>query len=287
MRLALALTVLVAGPVAAQDNSETLADIRQQLSVLNVEMQGLSRELATTGAGPLGIEGTSFPDRLISMETQLQQLTAQTERLSFRIESIGRDGGNRIEDLRFQLCELTPDCDLGALPEPGPLGAAPTSSGQNSSPAVSTSTSGSVRPTARPNRPAAPAPQLAIGEEAEFNAAKALLDQGQNGQAALALERFVTSYPTGPLSTEAQFLRGEALSRDGQQAGAARAYLESFSGTPEGPRAPESLLGLGRALGSLGQTDEACLTLSEVGIRFPQSNAAGQANSVRAGLGCS
>ncbi|WP_371154846.1 tol-pal system protein YbgF [Jannaschia sp. 2305UL9-9] len=301
MRLAVALAILVATPLAAQDTDQTLADIRRQLSVLNTEIQSLQRELSTTGAAALRIEGTSFPDRLISMEDQLRQLTAQTERLSFRVESIGRDGGNRIEDLRFQLCELTPDCDLGALPQPGPLGEAVAAT-PGPAPVPERGASGQMRPVQRPGQtaatspievaptpaaPAAPQPQLAIGEESEFNAARALLDQGQNTEAAQAFERFTTNYPTGPLSTEAQFLRGEALARSGDQAGAARAYLESFSGTPEGTRAPDSLLGLGRALGALGQTSEACLTLSEVGIRFPQSGAAGQATSARAELGCS
>lgn len=273
-RLVVAVALFASTPVVAQDNSETLADIRQQLSVLNVEMQTLTRELSTTGAPALGIEGTSFPDRVISMEQQLQALTAKTEQMAFRIESISRDGGNRIEDLRFQLCELTPDCDLGSLPEPGPLGGA----GQ------SAAASGGGNSTGASSGGGA---QLAIGEEADFNAAKALLDQGNNAQAAQSFERFATNYPTGPLTTEAQYLKGEALSRDGQHAPAARAYLEAFSGAPEGTRAPDALLGLGRSLGSLGQTEEACLTLSEVGVRFPASAAAGQANSVRAGLGCS
>ncbi|MGB3409139.1 MAG: tol-pal system protein YbgF [Jannaschia sp.] len=273
-RLTFALCLSMALPAAAQDNSQTLADIRQQLSVLNVEMQNLTRELSTTGAPALGIQGTSFPDRVISMEQQLQQLTARTEQMSFRVESVARDGGNRIEDLRFQLCELTPDCDLGALPNPGPLGGEQqgASAGASLAPAPAPSDGGA---------------QLAVGERADFDAAKALLDGGQNAQAAQSFERFVTNYPTGPLSIDAQFLRGEALARDGQQASAARAYLEAFSGSPEGQRAPEALLGLGRSLGALGQTDEACLTLSEVGVRFPQSPAAGQASSARAGLGCS
>ncbi|UWQ17577.1 tol-pal system protein YbgF [Jannaschia sp. M317] len=271
MRLALALTIALATPVAAQDNTQTLADIRQQLSVLNVEMQQLTQELSTTGAPALGIEGTSFPDRVISLEAQLQALTSKAEQLSFRVESIARDGGNRIEDLRFQLCELTTDCDLGALPTPGPLGGAAQATGGTSAPAPA--------PT--------DAPQLAVGEQAEFGAARALLDQGQNTQAAQALERFVATYPTGPLTTEAQFLRGQALSREADHAGAARAYLEAFSGAPEGAVAPDALLGLGRALGALGQRDEACLTLSEVGIRFPQATATGQANSALAEFGCS
>ncbi|GIT89877.1 tol-pal system protein YbgF [Jannaschia pagri] len=280
MRLALLLALALATSAAAQDQTETLADIRQKLSALNTEMQALTRELSTTGAAGLGIQGTSFPERVISMEQQLQQLTAQTERLSFRVETVARDGGNRIEDLRFQLCELTPDCDLGALPDPGPLGeTAPES------PASAPTAGAPIRPTARPDR-SVPGPELAVGEQADFNAAKALFDGGQMAEAAQSFERFVTNYPTGPLSTEAQFLRGEALARQGQHANAARAYLEAFSGTPEGPRAPNALLGLGQSLGSLGQTDEACLTLAEIAVRFPSSPTVAQANSAQAGLGC-
>jgi tol-pal system protein YbgF len=279
MRLAACLLLACALPAAAQqDNSETLADIRQQLSVLNTELRGLQRELATTGAAALGIEGTSFPDRVASLEAQLQELTARTERLSFRVESVARDGTARIEDLRFQLCELTPDCDLATLPQPGPLGGEVAAPAAPAAPAPAAP--GPVR------RPDAPAAELAVGEQGEFDAARGLLDQGRAAEAADAFERFLTAYPTGPLTSEAQFLRAEALAGSGQSAEAARAYLETFSGTPDGPRAPEALLGLGRALAQIGQREEACLTLDEVAIRFPDAAAAATARSERAGLGC-
>ena len=41
---------VLAGPAAAQSRQETLADIRQQLTVLYVAVQQLKRELSTTGA---------------------------------------------------------------------------------------------------------------------------------------------------------------------------------------------------------------------------------------------
>ncbi|MEO1140525.1 MAG: tetratricopeptide repeat protein, partial [Pseudomonadota bacterium] len=69
--------------------------------------------------------------------------------------------------------------------------------------------------------------------------------------------------------------------------GAARAYLDTFSAAPEGPQAPDALFLLGRSLGRLGQTNEACVTLGEVGVRFPQSQAAPQAVSAMQNLGCS
>jgi tol-pal system protein YbgF len=265
---ALALAALMAWPASAQD-AETLADIRQQLSVLNAEVTGLSRELQTTGAAGLGIEGTTYPERVVALEEALRRLTAQTEELSFRIEGVARDGGNRIEDLRFQLCELTPDCDLAALPQPGALGG-----------------DEAAAPAAPAPAPAAPGPQLAMGEQAELDAAIGMLDGGDAAGAAAALERFVATYPTGPLTGRAQLARGAALAASGDQAAAARAYLEAFSGAPDGPQAPAALMGLGRSLAALGQTDEACLTLSEVPIRFPQAPEAGAATSARAELGC-
>ena len=67
---------------------------------------------------------------------------------------------------------------------------------------------------------------------------------------------------------------------------AARAFLAGFSGDPEGPLAPQTLFELGRALGALGQTQEACVTLSEVAVRFPASPAVADATAQRQALGC-
>lgn len=269
--LALTLGVVPLAAMAQQD--QTLADIRQQLSVLQGEIQSLRGQMNTTGAtGAIG--GSTLPERINAIESELQRLTQTTERLSFRIDSVARDGGARIEDLRFQLCELTTDCDLAALPNPGALGGSDGGAG------------GGTAPTAPATGSALGGAQLAVGEQADFDRARTALDAGQNAEAARLFEQFATAYPTGPLSTDAQFYRGQALARDGQHAAAARAYLEAFSGTPEGPRAPDALVGLGTALGSLGQRDEACLTLSEVAIRFPSSPAVAQAQSAQAGLGC-
>jgi TolA-binding protein len=44
---------------------------------------------------------------------------------------------------------------------------------------------------------------------------------------------------------------------------------------------------LGRALGRLGQTQEACVTLGEVELRFPQSPSVNAANEQRRNIGCS
>ena len=88
------------------------------------------------------------------------------------------------------------------------------------------------------------------------------------------------------LRQEDNLLRGDALSQLGETSKAARAYLEAFSGKPDGQFAAQALLKLGQALGALGQTPEACVTLGEVGTRFPGTIDATNASVARQGLGC-
>jgi TolA-binding protein len=81
-------------------------------------------------------------------------------------------------------------------------------------------------------------------------------------------------------------LRGAALEASGENTQAARAYLDAFSAEPNGAKAPEALYLLGRSLGRIGQVDEACVTLSEVSVRFPGGQAASDAQAERQRLAC-
>jgi tol-pal system protein YbgF len=274
--IALALAFgLSATPLAAQSQAETLADIRQELTVLYVEIQRLKGELNTT-QGASGSGGTgSLLDRVNAIEAQLAHLTNKTEELQFRIDQVVKDGTNRVGDLEFRLCELEADCDISSLGETPTLGG-------GAFPEVATPTTPGL-----PLDPAAPATgQLAVAEQADFDAAVSALEEGRSEQAAELFAAFLENYPGGPMSGEANYLRGEALAELGLVADAARAYLASYSGSPQGARAPDALLKLGIALGQLGQVSEACVTLGEVANRFPAAPAVAEAAQARASLGC-
>ncbi|MEO1733995.1 MAG: tol-pal system protein YbgF [Pseudomonadota bacterium] len=265
-----ALAAMLATSAFAQTDAEraqTLADIRQELSVLYVDIQRLKRELSTTGA-PVGTTATgdSVLDRVAAIESELQRLTAQTEQLDFRINQIVTDGTNRIGDLEFRLVELEGG-DISQLGQTTTLG-------------------GDVTPTPSPATPTPPATELAVGEQADFDAATQALNAASYADADQLFAAFVEAYPGSPLTAEAELGRGVALKNMGDTREAARAYLRSFSAAPNGSTAPTALVELGTALGALGQTREACLTLGEVEVRFPTASQVADAQAERTALEC-
>jgi tol-pal system protein YbgF len=265
------LMVVLALPAAAQDRAATLADIRQQITVLEVELQSLRRELSTTGTA---MDGTAASDagpipRLDAVEGALQGLTARIEELEFRIGRLVEDGTNRIDDLKFRLTELEGG-DIGQIPPTPPLG-------------------GGAGPEPTTPMPPPAAPELAVGEQADFDAAMTLAQEGTPADALTAFDRFVESYPRSPLSAEAHLFRGDMLVDLGNPTQAGRAYLESYTlAEMDNPGlAAEALLKLGQTLADLGQTPEACVTLGQVPARFAGTAAAAEAETALAGLDCS
>lgn len=255
------------GAAFAQD--QTLADIRNELSVLYRDVVTLRGELTMTGQAGQAVLGSTPLDRLNSIEAELTRLTSKTEELEFRITRITRDGTNRIGDLEFRLCELEEGCDIGQLGETPSLGGVDV---EPVAPQIETPTGG---------------PSLAVGEQADFERAQAALASGDFRSAADLLATFNESYPGSPVAAEANYLRGQAFEQLGEVTNAARAYLAAFSGAPEGPVAPRALTKLGKSLAALGQQQDACATLREVGARFSAAPEVAEAQSAMATLGCS
>lgn len=270
-RLGVIFLVLWAGlmlgtPARAQD--ETLADIRQELSILYVDLQRLKRELSTTGGASAPLGGGTALERINQIEAELVRLTSKTEQLENRINRVVSDGTNRVGDLEFRLVELEGG-DLGQLGETTTLGGD-----------VDTS----ITDVTTPNNTTVP--ELAMGEQVDFDRARAALDGEDYATADQLFAAFTDNYTGGPLSAEAHYFRGQALFGMGDIANAARAYLESFSGSPNGSRSPDALLGLGISLGELGQINEACISLGEIAVRFAGAPAVEQARIAMQDLSC-
>ncbi len=270
------LSLVFAGPAVAQDQAKTLADIRQDLTVLFVEMQKLRRELSTTGGAGVTLQGTGILDRVNAMEAELRRLTSETEQLTNRVDGVVRDGTNRVGDLEFRLCELEAGCDIASLGDTPTLGGGSLPAGAAPAAPATGETSGLDTGGV----------ELAVAEREDFERAKSAFDEGNYQVAAERFQAFTDAYQGGPLSGLAHLLRGESLQNLGRTSSAARAYLESYSGTPNGQTSPVALLKLGLALDGLGQSSEACITLGEVTTRFPTSDASIEAQTARASIGC-
>ncbi len=275
-----AIAVAVAPAGAMAQDSGTLADIRQELSVLSVELKKLRREMNTTGSPGQPSGGGSVMDRVDSIESEIQRLTGKTEELEFRIERVVTDGTNRLGDLEFRICELEPDCDISNF-EPGSTLGGDVSSER--------STAGIIPPDANDDETGASdsGAQLAVGERDDFERARAAFEAGDFEDAAEQFAAFQQTYPGGPLSGRAGLLRGEALDSADRKSDAARAYLETFSADPGGDEAPEALFRLGRSLGELGQADDACVTLGQVAERYPDADSVSDARAEMERLDCS
>jgi tol-pal system protein YbgF len=269
------LVVLAVLPFAAMgqqstsaEDRESLADIRQELSVVYVMVQQLKRELATTTSpGILNAQG-SFQERIDAIEFALQRLTARTEELENRIERVVADGTMRIGDLEFRLVELEGG-DLAALGETTTLGG-----------------EGAVAVPDPDNDPGHGG-ELAVGEQDDFDRALAAYDEADFLTAIALFEAFNETYPAGPLSAPAHLYRGLSLEQLGENADAARAYLNAFSVNPDGPEAPAALVQLGLSLNMLGQPEQACVTLAEVALRYPGDAMVERAENARTRIGCS
>lgn len=268
------LTVGLAAPVAAQDDRDrTLADIRQDMNVLFVELQRLRRELSTTGGPSVQTGGDSVLDRVNAIERELQRLTARTEELDYRVQQIVEDGTRRIGDLEFRLVELEGG-DTSQLGETTTLGG--------------DTEEGAVAPAPEPAPEPAPGDgaQLAVGEQADFEAAQAALDAGEGARAAELFRAFRETYPGSPLEPRVYLGLGRSLEAAGDMREAARAYLDGFSAHPETVVADETLYRLGLALAALDRIDTACPILADVELRFPESSYVAEARAKMGEMSC-
>lgn len=273
---------------------QTLADIQADLNRVKAEVEGLKQELQPTGTTVINLPaGSAVPDQINAIEAELQQLTAQTEALQNRINRVVTDGTNRIADLQFRLTDALGG-DTSKIGKATPIGG-------GTMPAAGAAAGAGAGAAATGTTAAAPAagsggdatdqsgqsgPPLAVGEQADFDKAKAAYEANDFKKAADLFASFAQTYTGGQLTGEALYMRGQALSRMGDTANAARAYLNSFSSYPKGPKAPDALTKLGVSLGKLGQTKDACTTLGQVSVRYPSSGAVVDAAQAMQSLGC-
>ena len=87
MRWLFALTLLLPLPALAQ-NAQSLADVKAELAQLAAQFLTLKQELVSSGAAANGSAGGDALQRLDAIEAALTKLTAKTEEVEFKLNSV-------------------------------------------------------------------------------------------------------------------------------------------------------------------------------------------------------
>ncbi len=243
--------------------------------MLNGQIEQLRNELVRTGAagGPADRAGDGAdparPARGGAAPADRPGRRADQRRRSASSE----DASNRVGDIEFRLTELEGG-DTSVKPRAG-------AARRRRHPAEAAA-GGAGRWRRRRDRRRWPST-----EQSDFDAAVAAADGRRQRQGGGAL-RDVPADLSGRAARRPR--RSTAAARRWRPPqdwrGAARSFLDAFSGAPQDPRAPHALYQLAVSLGKLGQTDEACLTLTEVDSRYPGSEVAGDVAAQRQALAC-
>ena len=99
--------------------------------------------------------------------------------------------------------------------------------------------------------------------------AKIYIENSEFENAKAILKNFIKNFPNSSFLPEVFFYLAETYYNTDNWKLAANSYLESFSLDPKGDFAAQALFGLAISLAALKQFDQACLTLEEVVLRFP------------------
>ena len=190
---------------------------------------------------------TARREALADMFLQLEQAQAELRELRGKVEVQAHE----IEALKTRQRDLIADIDR-RLSELERRGAAPAE--------------GATRETAAGAMPA----NLAQ-EQQEYDAAFALLKQGQYERAGKRFRDFIRAHPKSPLVDNAQYWVGESayVVRNFKQA--LSEFSKVLQSHPDSPKAPDAMLKVGYCYYELADWAKARETLNQVLTRFPNT----------------
>jgi tol-pal system protein YbgF len=234
-------------------------DLRYRLDILDAELADIRSRLGGGGSSAQSTGGGGASDaRVNALEGELRRLIATVEQMQNTQRQLSQQIANRLGDVEFRLTEL----EGGDPNDVAPVELPGTGNLLGGGASVESSTTGGGQQLA-----------LSVSEQGDFDRAVRDVQQGRFDQAEDRLRDFIGSYPSSPLQANAFLWLGESQFARGIYADAASNYLKAYNVDRGGPVAPESLYKVGVSLGRLGQINEACLTLREVRVQFPNSAA--------------
>ncbi|MBB5684029.1 hypothetical protein [Sphingobium boeckii] len=259
MRKFLILSLLLAGggaaPLAAQDSSVT-----GRVTKLEKEMKAVQRKVFPGGTAqfaepdirapvipppvigdPASNPVADLSERVSALESQVRELTGQSEQNAFKLRQI-EDAQTRL-DARLKAIEI-PQVQPPAMVEAPGVGAAPTP--------------GATSDTRKTELAAIQKPKTADPADDSYTYGYRLWAAKFYPEAQTQLRQTVEKYPKYKKISSARFWLGRALLEDGKPAAAAKELAANYDLSPQGERAPDSVYYLGIALTRYGSQAGAC-----------------------------
>lgn len=275
----LLLGAVLASPVVRPAHAQDAAELFLRLDRLEAENRRLNGK----------VEEMTFQIRRLEDQLKRQQTDYD---LRFRDLEQGRPGGARPQTPTAPQQGALPG---GAIPVPAPqAGTTPQTNRRQDAfdPAQAPAVPGAPRPltpgggssaditapldVTRPRVDGAPPVTTGPRGDArsDFDAARALIQSGDNEGAERAFRAFLSAHPRDRRVADATFFLGESYINRTRYREAAEHYLTVTTKFSNAPRAPEAMLKLGISLRGLGAKAEACGTFEQVPRKYPNASGA-------------
>lgn len=235
---------LVALAVGCASTPPDQDPVQIKLNDVDMRLARIEKVLSNQSLLDLANRGEAVRNDLRAMHNDVDQLT------------------NRLEAGRKQQRDLYADLDrrMKALELRGGGGAAIGAVAAGSGDA-GTSASGGAADTGNTD------------DKAAYQAAFALLKDGQYDRAIAAFQKFGSSYPDSPLSDNAQYWLGEAYYVNKSFTESEAAFQRVIDKYPQSRKRPDALLKIGYCQDELKQSDLAKATLTKLAAQFPETAA--------------
>lgn len=202
--------------------------------------------------------------QLDALQNEVRQLRGQLEVQTHELERLKNRQRDAISDFDQRLQGIERRTPSAAAPAPG---------------------TGPTTVVTPPVSSSEPAPTTSSGEQQAYDAAFALMKQGQYERAAAGFRDFVVRHPKSALADNAQYWIGEAAYVTRNYKVARDEFEKVVNRYPNSPKVPDALLKVGFSLYEQGANDKAREVLNQVVSRYPNTPAAKSAEARLAKIG--
>jgi tol-pal system protein YbgF len=295
----LILGTILAGPAFAQDSNNDMRALMGRMDQIQRQMDTVSRQVyngnpppaATSGAAPTDNAGAAaaMDERMSSIEGSLKQINNRLDEQDYALGQIKQQFDLYKSDMEVRMKELA-DHTSAATPvaEKTALDASKTpdtTDVDNDTAAPAAAATGATAGTlAAKTPPAATAAATTddAGDAADlptdnsaslYDASFQALREQKYDRAEKGFKQFLQKYSNDTLAGNAQYWLGETYYVRSNFVDAAKSFAVGYQKYPKSTKAPDNLLKLGLSLAQNKKTQDACVTLQQLGVQYKNAAA--------------